>query len=83
MQRIKKYLTCPCCGKYTEGRQYWNQDTGTCLCKDCGDWMLDRGDSIEDIEFSYGRRGYHWDPQPDKILKGLNEAGKHFLGASS
>ena len=56
------YLTCACCGGLAErARQYWNQDKGFSLCVSCGDWILSRGETIEQVEFSYGKRGVYWD----------------------
>jgi len=54
-------LICACCGKYTKGKQWWNQDKGYGLCPECGDWILSRGETVEEMEFTYGKRGIYWD----------------------
>ena len=56
----KKTLICSCCGQYTSGRQWWNQDTGYGLCAGCVDWMLARGsDTKEGNEIGYGEIGVY------------------------
>ena len=32
-------LFCACCGGFTRGRQWFNQDTGYGICSDCIAWL--------------------------------------------
>ncbi len=56
----KKYLTCAVCGKGTKGRQWWNRDKSYGLCSGCFEWLKDRGETPEEIEFCYGKEGIHF-----------------------
>ena len=60
-------LKCACCGAWTMGRQWWNQDTGYGLCPKCGEWIAARkipGISQEDqpeyMRQTYGTKGVHY-----------------------
>ena len=55
-----KRLICACCGKYTTGKQWWNQDTGYGLCKECADY-IEAKEGKEYLEDCYGKRGIHFD----------------------
>lgn len=55
-----KTLICACCGGYTKGRQWWNQDAGFGLCPKCGEWIIGRmGEPY--VSGAYGNRGKYWD----------------------
>jgi len=54
-------LLCACCGGVTRGRQWWNQDDGHGLCAQCADWQIARGESAEQMERNYGKRGLYFD----------------------
>lgn len=65
MKRTKT-LICACCGKYTKGRQWWNQDTGYGLCPDCYKKNLKRDIKLygrdmamKSMQASYGNYGTH------------------------
>ncbi|PTT80845.1 hypothetical protein DBR42_18880 [Pelomonas sp. HMWF004] len=51
-------LRCACCGAWTFGRQWPNQDTGYGLCRECVDFCATR---TEDMARTYGARGIHYD----------------------
>lgn len=53
-------LICACCGSYTFGRQWYNQDKGYGLCPSCYTWLSTK-ESSDEIQFSYGVRGVHFD----------------------
>lgn len=53
-------LLCACCGGWTRGRQWWNQDVGFGLCPRCGEWIGGRMGEAYVTEV-YGNRGEHWD----------------------
>lgn len=65
-------LICACCGKYTYGRQYWNQDNGYSLCKKCADWIEEK-DGKEYLESCYGKRGVHFDIPESELPKNWSE----------
>lgn len=50
-------LQCCCCGGYTRGRQFYNQDTGHGLGDCCVDFVTPR---TEDMERTYGVPGVHY-----------------------
>ena len=50
-------LLCCCCGGYTKGRQFYNQDTGHGLGDCCVDFVTPR---TEDMERTYGVPGVHY-----------------------
>ena len=50
-------LQCCCCGGYTKGRQFYNQDTGHGLGDCCVDFVTPR---TEDMERTYGVPGVHY-----------------------
>lgn len=54
-------LFCACCGGWTKGRQWPNQDTGYGLCVSCVEWKEKRGTDAEEIRRNYGIRGVHFD----------------------
>ena len=56
-----RWLTCGCCGTYTLGRQWWNQDKGYGMCVKC--W---RRFYKDDYCSSIGRRGVHFAIKVDK-----------------
>lgn len=53
-------LKCACCGGYTRGRQWFNQDTGYGLCVKCADWIATR-ETQEMMDATYGKRGESYD----------------------
>lgn len=54
-------LTCCCCGKSTQGRQWYNRDKGYGLCANCAEWIKSRGTSAEEMQSLYGIKGTHYD----------------------
>lgn len=50
-------LKCCCCGGYTKGRQYFNQDLGYGLGTCCIDYVRSR---VEDMQRTYGVDGVHY-----------------------
>lgn len=52
-------LICCCCGQYTEGRQWWNRDTGYGLCNKCADCIATKEDE-ETMKECYGEKGIHY-----------------------
>ncbi len=57
-----KLFYCACCGSQTHGRQWWNRDTGFGLCLKCHDHIsAKQGEEYtpEQIERTYGKKGYH------------------------
>jgi len=63
MKRIivrSRRLTCSCCGQYTQGRQWFNQDTGYSICPKCVD-LVAKGMTVEEFRSSYGIAGVHFD----------------------
>lgn len=54
-----KTLNCSCCGQYTQGRQWWNQDTGYGLCESCAG-IISKSEDPESMESCYGRKGEHY-----------------------
>ena len=56
-------LTCCCCGDYTQGRQWWNRDTGYGLCTGCIDFCSN-GTDEKGMTDLYGIRGTHYDVKP-------------------
>ena len=50
-------LQCCCCGGYTKGRQFYNQDTGHGLGDCCVDFVTPR---TEDMQRTYGVAGVHY-----------------------
>jgi hypothetical protein len=55
-----RHLTCCCCGEATQGRQWYNRDTGFGLCEKCIPYVS-RKQSPEEVLSCYGRQGYHFD----------------------
>lgn len=53
-------LACACCGGYTRGRQWFNQDTGYGICNGCIAFMRKRGETEAEIRSNYGDQGVHW-----------------------
>jgi len=47
---------CSCCGQYTKGKQWFNQDKGYGLCKKCYDWIAEK-ESPDYIRSCYGEKG--------------------------
>lgn len=74
-------LKCCCCGGYTKGRQFHNQDTGFGLGFCCLRFVKSR---CEDVERTYGVLGIHYmDPssaEPMKILDAFNLAATLHAG---
>lgn len=74
-------LKCCCCGGYTKGRQFHNQDTGFGLGFCCLQFVQSR---CEDVERTYGVLGIHYmDPssaEPMKILDAFNLAATLHAG---
>ena len=55
-------LTCCCCGNGTQGRQWWNRDTGYGLCESCAENLPTKhGVPPEEMHDLYGVRGVHYD----------------------
>lgn len=52
-------LRCCCCGGDTQGRQFWNQDTGHGLGTCCVAYIRERM-SPDDIRQTYGVAGVHF-----------------------
>lgn len=65
-----KNLECCCCGAGTQGRQWWNRDTGYGLCSGC---VVFCGADVElgahDPEKAYGIHGYHYDLPEDGLTR--------------
>lgn len=59
-QRVRT-LDCCCCGGFTIGRQWWNQDTGFGLCAKCVTLCRRGMASDEEMRLTYGTRGEHYD----------------------
>jgi hypothetical protein len=55
-----KGLTCACCGQWTAGRQWFNQDTGYGLCRKCAEYITAK-EGPEYTKSCYGIRGIHYD----------------------
>lgn len=55
--RPVRTLLCCCCGSYTKGRQFHNQDTGFGLGTCCVDFVKAR---VPDMERTYGVEGVHY-----------------------
>ncbi len=53
-------LTCCVCGAGTQGRQWWNRDTGYGICVPCADQQAERMGPLEHKDY-YGIRGIHFD----------------------
>lgn len=55
-------LTCCVCGD-DAGRfeQWWNRDTGYGICAKSVVWLRSRGETEEEIRFSYGIEGVHFE----------------------
>ena len=69
----KRRLTCTCCGESTEGRQWWNLDTGYGLCEGCVEQCTrDEPDPIRTN--TYGTRGVHFDLDFDTAPDGSQAA---------
>lgn len=54
-------MICTCCGGYTRGRQWHNQDTGYGLCMSCIDYCGRHYTSAYEYQSVYGLRGAHYD----------------------
>ena len=52
-----KTLRCCCCGGYTKGRQFHNQDEGFGLGSCCVEFVRPR---VDDMERTYGIEGVHY-----------------------
>lgn len=62
-------LMCACCGGYTMGRQWHNQDAGWGLCNACVTRCFQGcGNSEIEFERTYGTRGVHCDIPPYSIV---------------
>ena len=53
-----KDLHCACCGGWTRGKQYHNQDTGYGICAPCVAW-IETKEGKDYIEDYYGKYGIH------------------------
>lgn len=53
-------LSCAVCGQPTQGRQWWNRDTGYGVCIEHGEQAVER-EGPETTTNLYGRRGFNWD----------------------
>ncbi len=55
-------LRCACCGEQTNGRQWFNRDTGYGLCAACVDYVTgpDTPENVAEREESYGYDGVHY-----------------------
>ncbi len=58
MSKIRN-LTCCCCSEPTQGRQWWNRDSGFGVCKNCIERAF-KNESEEELENMFGKRGYHY-----------------------
>lgn len=56
-------LCCAVCGQQTQGRQWWNRDTGYGVCIEHGQQAIER-EGPEATQRLYGVRGHHWDIKP-------------------
>ena len=63
-------LRCCCCGGYTEGRQFHNQDTGYGLGACCHDYVKPR---VEDMERTYGIHGVHYKLDPVALVREVGQ----------
>ena len=54
-----KQLICCCCGQHTQGRQWWNRDTGFGLCVKCAEFISKEEDE-ESMKSCYGEKGVHY-----------------------
>ncbi len=52
-------LTCCCCGELTQGRQWWNRDTGYGLCAACAE-RISKSEDDETVKNCYGVKGIHY-----------------------
>lgn len=57
LQKPVRTLVCCCCGGYTKGRQFYNQDTGWGLGDCCVEFVSKR---TEDVQRTYGVPGVHY-----------------------
>lgn len=60
INRRAETLICACCGAYTLGRQWFNQDKGYGLCPKCIT-LCSRGQTDQEVQSTYGVRGVHYD----------------------
>ena len=74
MTKRPKRMKCCCCGGTAWGRQWWNQDTGTTLCKACVEFVkTPRNGHVhttdEDMARSYGVLGLHYGcDEPTEVM---------------
>ncbi len=57
MRKNLKILTCTVCGKWTKGRQWWNQDDGTGICNNCA---REKDLHTAITSYAYGAKGKHY-----------------------
>lgn len=64
-------LRCTCCGQYTQGRQFHNQDAGHGLGDCCHDYVKPR---VEDMERTYGIHGVHYKLDPVALVREIGQS---------
>jgi hypothetical protein len=64
-------LRCTCCGQYTQGRQFHNQDAGHGLGDCCHDYVKPR---VEDMERTYGIHGVHYKLDPVALVREVGQS---------
>lgn len=57
---MEELLTCCCCGDATQGKQWWNRDTGYGMCSACIAYVKEHGMSEAEIALNYGQAGIHY-----------------------
>ena len=65
-----KTLYCACCGGYTLGRQWFNQDIGYGLCSACA-VRIKAKSCYTSAEFNrlYGEEGFHYPDEQNKMTE--------------
>ena len=71
-------LICCCCGESTQGRQWWNRDTGFGMCGGCIARIRERGKMPEDeIRNLYGVEGVHYSVRAESMTIAEQNRRRH------
>lgn len=65
MSKAGHLACCVCGGDAGKWHQWWNRDTGYGICRRCVEWVVERGETAEQIRDYYGVEGVNYAPKAE------------------